>query len=59
MLFDHLEASIRQLRRKKVGWKQQMLEALESAESKLREYYGRTDDKELSDIYAYGTILAP
>jgi hypothetical protein len=36
-----------------------MLEALESAESKLREYYGRTDDNELSDIYAHGTILAP
>lgn len=36
-----------------------MLEALESAEVKLREYYRRTDDKDLHDIYAHGTILAP
>jgi hypothetical protein len=36
-----------------------MLEALESAQSKLREYYGRTDENELGDIYAHGTILAP
>jgi hypothetical protein len=36
-----------------------MLKALESAESKLREYYGRTDDPELRHIYAHGTILAP
>ena len=36
-----------------------MLEALKSAESKLREYYSKTDDPELGDIYAHGTILAP
>jgi hypothetical protein len=36
-----------------------MLEALESAESKLREYYAKTDDPELGNIYAHGTILAP
>jgi hypothetical protein len=35
-----------------------MLKALESAESKLREYYAMTDDLELRDIYAHGTILA-
>jgi hypothetical protein len=35
-----------------------MLKALESAESKLREYYAMTDDRDLGDIYAHGTILA-
>jgi hypothetical protein len=58
-LFDHLEASVRQLRRKKVPWKQQMLGALELAEKKLRDYYTMTDDQDLGDIYAIGTILAP
>jgi hypothetical protein len=36
-----------------------MLEALQSAETKLREYYTLTDNKDLGDIYAIGTILAP
>lgn len=36
-----------------------MLEAFESAEVKLREYYGRTDDKDIHNIYAHGIILAP
>jgi hypothetical protein len=36
-----------------------MLEALEFSESKLREYYAKTDAKELGDVYAHGTILAP
>jgi hypothetical protein len=36
-----------------------MLEALKSAESKLREYYSRTDNPELGDIYAHSIILAP
>jgi hypothetical protein len=33
--------------------------ALESAITKLREYYAKTDDPALGDIYAHGTILAP
>jgi hypothetical protein len=36
-----------------------MLEALKLAKSKLREYYSRTDNLELSDIYARSIILAP
>lgn len=36
-----------------------MLQALESARGKLREYYAMTYDQELGDIYAHGTILAP
>ena len=36
-----------------------MLKALKFSESKLREYYAKTDAKELSDIYAHGIILTP
>jgi hypothetical protein len=36
-LFDYLENRIRQLQQKRIGWKQQMLEALRSGESKLRD----------------------
>ena len=35
-----------------------MLKALKSAKSKLREYYSRTDDPALSDIYTHSIILA-
>ncbi|KAG0160245.1 hypothetical protein PDIDSM_7772 [Penicillium digitatum] len=38
-LFDHLERSQAQLRRKRVPWKKQMLEALEAGRSKLDEEY--------------------
>jgi hypothetical protein len=58
-LFEHLESRIRQLKRKKTGWKQQILEALRLAESKLKEYYRMTDFQGVGDIYATGTILAP
>lgn len=57
-LFDHLEASIRQLKRKKVAWKQLMLSALEAASTKLSEYYAMTDEVH-NDLYAIGTIIAP
>jgi hypothetical protein len=89
-LFKHIEASIRQLRKKKVcfllipsrfalnlpllhlyfglnnclrltqvGWKKQMLAALEVGERKLREYYAKTDKPEAGNVYAHSTILAP
>jgi hypothetical protein len=57
-LFNHLEASIRQLQRKKVPWKQLMLKALHAAEAKLRQYYSMTD-KVPGDLYAISTIIAP
>lgn len=57
-LFDHLEKSIRQLRRKKAAWKQLMLSSLEAAQEKLSRYYGMTDSIK-GDLYAIGTILAP
>ena len=57
-LFDHLEASIRQLQRKKVPWKKLMLSALHAAKDKLSSYYGETDNA-YGDLFAIGTILAP
>ncbi|KAJ5471453.1 hypothetical protein N7530_008810 [Penicillium desertorum] len=57
-LFDHLERSQAQLRRKRVPWKKQMLEALEAGRSKLDEYYSQADDLR-GDIYAISTMLAP
>lgn len=58
-LFGHIESSIRKLQRKKIGWKQKMLAALNSSMDKLREYYTLTCNKELGDLYAIGTILSP
>lgn len=57
-LFDHLEKSIRQLRRKRVAWKQVMLTSLEAAKSKLSTYY-RDTDKADGYLYPIGTILSP
>lgn len=57
-LFDHLERSQAQLRRKRVLWKKQMLEALEAGRSKLDEYYSQADDLR-GNIYAISTMLAP
>ncbi|KAG0153117.1 hypothetical protein PDIDSM_2076 [Penicillium digitatum] len=56
-LFD-LERSQAQLRRKRVPWKKQMLEALEAGRSKLDEYYSQADDLR-GNIYAISTMLAP
>ncbi|KAG0160749.1 hypothetical protein PDIDSM_8279 [Penicillium digitatum] len=47
-----------QLRRKRVPWKKQMLEALEAGRSKLDEYYSQADDLR-GNIYAISTMLAP
>lgn len=57
-LFDHLERSQAQLRRKHVSWKKQMLDALEASRSKLDEYYAQTDNIR-GHIYAISTMLAP
>jgi hypothetical protein len=56
--FDHLERLMRQLRRKKVGWKQLMLSSHEAAKDKPSKYYGMTDLVD-DDLYAIGTILDP
>lgn len=55
-LFDHLERSMNQLRRKRVPWKKQMLDALEAGRSKLDEYYSQTDNIR-GHIYAISTSL--
>lgn len=57
MLFGHLENSMRQLRRKKVPWKQAMLSALDARMEKLKVYYNETQEVH-SNLYAVGTILA-
>ena len=57
-LFEHLEKSIRQLRGKKVVWKQLMLASLEAAKAKLSVYYADTDKVD-GYLYAIGTILSP
>jgi hypothetical protein len=57
-LFDHLEISIRQLKRKRVPWKRLMLSAIEAAKAKLSFYYQKTDELH-NDIFAVSTILAP
>ncbi|KAI9039816.1 hAT family dimerization domain-containing protein [Aspergillus affinis] len=47
-----------QLKRKRVLWKQQMLESLKACRQKLDEYYSQTD-RIRGHIYAIGTMLAP
>ncbi|KGO69277.1 HAT dimerization [Penicillium italicum] len=45
-LFDHLERSMHQLRRKRVAWKQPMLSSLEAAKDKLSKYYNPSNKME-------------
>jgi hypothetical protein len=49
---------MKQLRRKRIPWKKQMLEALEAGRLKLDEYYSQTDNIR-GHIYAVVTMLAP
>jgi hypothetical protein len=42
-LFKHLKQLMKQLRRKRVLWKKQILEAFETSRSKLAKYYLETD----------------
>ncbi|KAG0157964.1 hypothetical protein PDIDSM_5476 [Penicillium digitatum] len=58
MLFEHPEKSIKQLQRKHVPWKQQMLSSLEAGRLKLDEYHSQTDH-DRDHIYATSTMLAP
>ncbi|OQD95763.1 hypothetical protein PENVUL_c105G07924 [Penicillium vulpinum] len=58
ILFEHLEKSIKQLQRKRVPWKQQMLSSLEAGRLKLDEYYSQTDH-DRDHLYAISTMLAP
>jgi hypothetical protein len=57
-LFTHFEQSQARLRRKKVPWKQAMLQALDAGREKLSAYYQRTEEAH-GHLYAIGTILAP
>jgi hypothetical protein len=58
VLFDHFEKSIYQLRRKRVAWKQVMLQALYTGKEKLSVYYNKTEQVH-GHLFAIGTILAP
>lgn len=57
-LFDHIEKERESLRRKRQAWKHQLLPALDAAEEKLREYYGRTKG-DLGSLYNIGNMLNP
>jgi hypothetical protein len=57
-LFEHLEKSIQQLRRKRVAWKQLMLTSLKITKNKLSSYYKDTDKID-GYLYTIGTILSP
>lgn len=58
-IFTHLEAFEKQIIRKKLPWKQTMLQALQAARKKLSEYYTATEDEPYDNIYAIATILTP
>ncbi|KAJ6015540.1 hypothetical protein N7540_010131 [Penicillium herquei] len=55
-LFEHLEDSIKQLRKKHVPWKRQILESLEICREELAKAHEETTQ---NSIYAVGTMLAP
>jgi hypothetical protein len=56
--FEHLEQSMKQLRRKRIPWEKHMLNALEAGRLKLDEYYSQTDNVR-GHIYAVNTMPAP
>lgn len=58
-LFEHIETSIKRIRRKRVLWRNEMLNALNHASDKLSQYYQMTAESDLEHLYAHGTILAP
>lgn len=49
---------MKQLRRKRVLWKKQMLHALKASRLKLNEYYSQTENIR-GHIYTISTMLAP
>ena len=57
-LFEYLEKSISQLKRKQALWKKQILESLEASREKLDKYYSQTKGMK-GEVYTISTILAP
>lgn len=57
-LFEHLEKSIGQLKKKRIPWKKQMLQSLEAGRQKLGGYYSQTDGVK-GHIFAICTMVAP
>ncbi|KAJ5267276.1 hypothetical protein N7478_010084 [Penicillium angulare] len=58
-LFSHLDTAESKLKNKGVIWKRHMLQALQTAKTKLSKYYTATDYEPYGDIYAFATILCP
>lgn len=58
-LFDHIELLTTRLRRKRVPWKKQMLQALDNAQQKLQVYYSKINEDSLGNLFVFGTMLAP
>lgn len=58
ILFKHLKKSIKQLQRKHIPQKQQILSSLKASRLKLNKYYSQTDH-DRNHIYAISTILTP
>jgi hypothetical protein len=57
-LFNYFKTSIRQLERKRIPWKQEMLHALHAGKKKLIIYYAKTEQIH-GNLYAIRTILTP
>lgn len=57
-LFNHLDDCAARICAKQEPWKKQMHEAIIAATDKLKEYYGRTQDRP-GQIYGIATILSP
>lgn len=58
-LFSHLDEAGSKLKNKGVVWKKRMLQALQTAKSKLSKYYTATHYESCGGIYALATILCP
>ncbi len=56
-LFDHLDRARSKLSRKKVSWKKIMIQELNAANAKLRQYYAKTQ-KTLNCLYEKTTLLS-
>jgi len=57
-LFEYLEKSIDQLKKKRILWKKQMLQSFEAGRQKLGDYYSQTDSVK-GYIFAISTMVAP
>ena len=57
-LFDHLDQARARLSRKRVSWKRALLNGIEAAATKLRQYYSKTQGS-LGYLYGKAALLSP